>query len=99
MSAFKNILDPNEQVIWSGKPDKKAFMLPAFGGIFIALFFFGNHINISKCWSALSRVSSSINYSSCYRTHNSSTIMAIQKDASLSVYDNKPTTDNQIRNN
>lgn len=41
MSAFKNILDPNEQVIWSGKPDKKAFMLPAFGGIFFALFFLG----------------------------------------------------------
>jgi hypothetical protein len=41
VSAFKNILDPNEQAIWSGKPDKKAFMLPAFGGIFFALFFLG----------------------------------------------------------
>ena len=46
MSAFKNILDLNEQVIWSGKPDKKAFILPAFGGIFIALFFLG----ISAIW-------------------------------------------------
>ena len=41
MSAFKNILDPTEQVIWSGKPDKKALMLPAFGGIFFALVFLG----------------------------------------------------------
>lgn len=41
MSAFKNILDPNEQVVWSGKPDKKAFILPAFGGIFFAAGFLG----------------------------------------------------------
>jgi hypothetical protein len=33
------ILDPNETVIWSGKPEKKAFMLPALGGIPFALFF------------------------------------------------------------
>lgn len=46
MSAFKDILDPNEQVLWSVKPDKKAFMLPAFGGIPIALFFLG----ISAAW-------------------------------------------------
>lgn len=39
MSAFKNILDPNEQVLWSAKPDKKSFMLPAFGGIPFALLF------------------------------------------------------------
>lgn len=32
MSAFKDILDPNEQVLWTGKPKKKSFMLPAFGG-------------------------------------------------------------------
>lgn len=38
---MEDVLDPNETVIWSGKPDKKAFMLPAFYGIFIALFFLG----------------------------------------------------------
>ena len=40
-SGLDNILDPNEQVIWSAKPDKKAFMLPAFGGIFFAVVFLG----------------------------------------------------------
>jgi hypothetical protein len=35
------ILDPNEQIIWSGKPDKKAFILPAFGGVFFAAAFLG----------------------------------------------------------
>lgn len=38
---MEDVLDPNETVIWSGKPDKKALMLPAFYGIFIALFFLG----------------------------------------------------------
>jgi hypothetical protein len=33
------ILDPNETVIWSGKPEKKAYLLPAFGGVPFALFF------------------------------------------------------------
>lgn len=36
---MEDILDPNEQIIWSGKPNKKAFMLPAFGGIPFAIFF------------------------------------------------------------
>lgn len=39
MSWMENILDPNETVIWSGKPDEKAFMLPAFGAIVFALLF------------------------------------------------------------
>lgn len=34
-----NILDPNEQVLWSDKPEKKSFMLPGFGGIPFALAF------------------------------------------------------------
>lgn len=33
------VLDPFEKVIWRGKPDKKAFVLWAFGGIPFALFF------------------------------------------------------------
>lgn len=41
MSAFKNILDPNEQIIWQAKPDAKAFLLPAFGGYVFALIFLG----------------------------------------------------------
>lgn len=46
MSTFENILDPNEQVLWSAKPDKKSFMLPAFGGIPFALLFLGAFILI-----------------------------------------------------
>ena len=49
MSAFKNILDPNEQVLWSAKPDTKSFLLPAFGGWFFALFFLG----FSLIWVAI----------------------------------------------
>jgi hypothetical protein len=41
LSGLDNILDPNEQIIWREKPHKKAFILPAFGGIFFALFFLG----------------------------------------------------------
>ena len=39
MSGMKDILDPNEEVLWSGKPDRKAILLPALGGIPFALFF------------------------------------------------------------
>ena len=41
LSGMDNILDPNEEVLWSSKPNIKAFMLPAFGGIFFALVFLG----------------------------------------------------------
>jgi hypothetical protein len=33
LSKLDDILDPFEKVVWSGKPDKKAYLLPAFGGI------------------------------------------------------------------
>lgn len=46
MSVFKDVLDPNEQIIWETKPDTKAFMLPAFGGWIFALIFLG----ISSIW-------------------------------------------------
>jgi hypothetical protein len=34
-----NILDPGETPLWSGKPEKRAFLLPALGGVPFALFF------------------------------------------------------------
>ena len=40
LSILDEMLDPFEQVLWRGKPDKKAFFLWAFGGIPFALFFF-----------------------------------------------------------
>lgn len=40
LSILDEMLDPFEKVIWRGKPDKKAMMLWAFGGIPFALFFF-----------------------------------------------------------
>ena len=37
---MENVLDPNETVLWSGKPEKKALILPDFfGGTLMALFF------------------------------------------------------------
>lgn len=39
MFKVDNVLDPDEEVIWSGKPQKRAYLLPAFGGIPFALFF------------------------------------------------------------
>ncbi len=41
MSGLQNVLDPNETVIWSCKPDKKTHILRSLGGIPIALFFLG----------------------------------------------------------
>ena len=46
---MKDVLDPNETVLWRAKPDKKALMLPAFGGIPFALFFLG----FSAIWLSL----------------------------------------------
>ena len=40
LSILDEMLDPSEKVIWRGKPNKKAMMLWAFGGIPFALFFF-----------------------------------------------------------
>ena len=40
MVKLDEYLDPFEEVIWRGKPDKRAFSLWAFGGIPFALFFF-----------------------------------------------------------
>ena len=37
--GFEKILDPNEQVIWNGKPNKKKFLLSSLWGIPFALFF------------------------------------------------------------
>jgi len=39
LANLEQILDPFENVIWSGKPDKKAFVFQALGGIPFALFF------------------------------------------------------------
>lgn len=36
---MEDILDPNEQIIWSGKPIKKAFLLSSLWGIPVGLFF------------------------------------------------------------
>jgi hypothetical protein len=36
---MENILDPNETIIWSGKPDKKAYMTRSLVGIPLGLFF------------------------------------------------------------
>jgi hypothetical protein len=41
LSGLKNVLDPNETVIWRCKPNKKTLTLRALGGIPIALFFLG----------------------------------------------------------
>ena len=46
---MKDVLDPNETILWRAKPDKKALMLPAFGGIPFALFFLG----FSAIWLSL----------------------------------------------
>jgi predicted Zn-ribbon and HTH transcriptional regulator len=40
LSILDEMLDPFEKIIWRGRPDKKAMMLWAFGGIPFALFFF-----------------------------------------------------------
>jgi len=40
VSILDDMLDPFEKVIWRGRPDKKAMMLWAFGGILLGLFFF-----------------------------------------------------------
>ena len=39
LSKLDDILDPFEKVIWSGKPKKIAYILPAFGFILFALVF------------------------------------------------------------
>jgi hypothetical protein len=39
VTVFEGLLDPGEEVIWSGVPEKKAYLLPAFGGIPFALIF------------------------------------------------------------
>ena len=44
MSDFSGVLGANEKVLWSGRPAKKAFILPALGGIpfgsvFLTFFF------------------------------------------------------------
>ncbi|MCW3998399.1 MAG: PH domain-containing protein [Candidatus Bathyarchaeota archaeon] len=44
MSVFKDVLDPNEDVIWEAKPDTNAFMLDAFGGYVFALIFLGGSL-------------------------------------------------------
>lgn len=31
-------MDPNETYVWNSKPQKKAYLLPAFGGVPLALF-------------------------------------------------------------
>lgn len=36
---MEHLLDPGEEVIWSGVPKKKAYLLPALGGIPFALIF------------------------------------------------------------
>jgi len=36
---MSELLESNESIIWSGKPKKKAYLLPALGGIPFALFF------------------------------------------------------------
>lgn len=46
LSKLEDLLEPSESIIWKGKPDIIAFMLPAFGGVFFALMFLG----IASVW-------------------------------------------------
>ena len=39
MSKLERILKANEKVLWSGKPVRKAFILPAVGGVPFGLLF------------------------------------------------------------
>jgi len=41
LSKLDKLLNANEKVLWSGKPVKKAFILPALGSIPFGLFFLG----------------------------------------------------------
>lgn len=41
LSGMDNILDPNETILWSGKPDRRPFILSAMGGIPIGLALLG----------------------------------------------------------
>jgi membrane protein YdbS with pleckstrin-like domain len=52
LSKFDKLLDANEKVIWSGKPVKKAFVLPGMFSIPIGLIFLG--FAIFLIWDASS---------------------------------------------